>query len=163
MLWLTRDIIYSSVSSYTSSQLCAFSLQTRLTMWPQPISYFLFLLLFIVLYSLSYKSFCLRLHFAVLWKNCLLPEMFNKVWLYHLNSFLYLFFFFFNNWLQAGCYMSWVFFIQPIILSPSHFQGSFLGLKAVNKQYEVIVLFDLALNFEVYNTRINKLKYFRWL
>lgn len=62
MLHLTRNATYP-VNFQMPSQLWAFSLQIKLTMWSQPISYFqLSSSLFFILYSI--KAFCLLPHFA---------------------------------------------------------------------------------------------------
>lgn len=47
--------------------------------------------------------------------------------------------------------MGWVLFIQPIILSTSHFQGTVLGFRALNEQYEI-----LRVNVQSWKGVINK-------
>lgn len=62
----TQDIL--SISPQTPSHLWAFSPQTSVTMWPQPIRYFLFVSsLFFILHRIKASWF--QPHFAVLWKE----------------------------------------------------------------------------------------------
>lgn len=56
--------------------------------------------------------------------------------------------------------MGRVFFIQPTILSTSHFQGTVLGFRAGNEHWGPQSLYPVL---ETYYKQIDKLiKYFRW-